>query len=149
MIGILTTILSAIGISLRHAWTFVKAKALILWAFVTVFLPRLFDLFQGYRAIRLAALGGVFYLIYRVIHDSINAIVITVNLVTGIGSLMQDLGWASWLIWDGPLQMAYLWDQLVACVSFKISLNLIAYAYTKIKWFTGPLFSGGLGPRRP
>ena len=141
------SILGAVAPFLKNALTFVKAKALVLWGFISVVLPKIFSTWKSFRLLRLACAGAVFYMVYRLIRDVILLAVSGIDVAVNISSLISSTSWASWLVWDGPFQGSVLWDQLLSCVSMRVSLQVLAYTLTKIGWFKSSLLSGGLGPR--
>lgn len=149
MITLLTAILAALVNFGKSAWSFIKAKALLLWAFGGMILPKIFELFRWYRLVRLATLAAVFYAVYTVVHDVINGLVVLVELDVTVTELISQAGWAGWLLWDGPMQIKVLVQQFISCVAFLQSLLVCAFMLTRIEWFTNSsMFSGGMGPRR-
>lgn len=143
MITILLHLLSTLGLMARQAWSFARAKVLFYWLTYKMIGPRILGAFLAYRALQYACAIAIGLVIYNAIIDAISLAVITVDSYTHIRTLLQQTGWGSWLVWDGPLQARYLWAQLVSTFSFYCTLQTCAYLITKAEFWLAPAFKGG------
>lgn len=146
--AILLSILSVLGTAAKATWSFVKAKALLVWTFVFVVIPNVIKMITALRALKFAAILFMYYALYDVVRTAVQTAIVAVNLDKGISWLISSAGWAGWMIWDGPLQMRILWAQFISAFSLYLSLEFVKFTFTRVEYWQGTLFGGGVGPRR-
>lgn len=129
-----------------NAYSFAKHCAAIAWAWFTIKVPTLVGMLFSYRALLWATTGLCIAVIYAAITDAIQAAQVAVDAYLGMSSLITSSGWASWLIWDGPLQGSVLWDQLISVFNVWGTLKLASFGITRAEFFRAQALRG-LSPK--
>lgn len=139
--ALLSLIVALLCDGAKAAWTWLKAKGLMLWTAGTVLLPQLVKWWVKYRAWRWGAVLALFYVIYSAVRSVINFFTEGLGEITGLARLISSSSWACWLIWDGPLRLCECWAVILDVLAFWASLRYLSFAVTRAEYFKDTFFN--------
>lgn len=141
MVSVLLAILHTLGVAAKSVWSFAKAKFLFLWTALHIVTPYIAKVWLANKLLRLGLILSVTYAIRTVVVDGISNIWNFAMTGITLSQLFQNMGWAGWLVWEGPMQLSILWGEIVDCLTLWGALRLASYTIRRLQfWQQGMLY---------